>query len=136
MENLKLILKQWQKVMDKYNVNSTKLQKKISEIIKSQWNNGKDMEIKIEEMKKFIDRAEKFTQRAEDKLYKSMFALDTLMCEVENDLEDVGIKPTKKMKICNHYSVPIIDSDVTSESESESDTTKESESESNSSESD
>ena len=133
MENLKLILGQWQKVMEKYNINSMKLQRKISDIIKKQWNNGTNTEINIEDMKKFIDRAENFTQRAENKLYRSMFALDTLMCEVENDLEDVGIKPTKKMKICNHYSVPIIESDVSEESES--DTTGESDSESTSSES-
>ena len=40
--------------------------------------------------------SEKFTSKAEDKLYRSMLALDSLMCQVENDLED--LIPEKKLK--------------------------------------
>ncbi len=32
---------------------------------------------------------EKFTAKAENKIYRSMLALDSLMCQVENDLEDL-----------------------------------------------
>ena len=55
MENLKIILGQWQKLMNKYDQNSMKLQRKISDIIKKEWstsNNRSESDIK-----KFIERA-------------------------------------------------------------------------------
>ena len=109
MENLKIILGQWQKLMEKYDKDSMKLQRKISNIIKEEWTTSNNRSEST--VKKFIDRAgqskiksklclkylsEKFTTTVEDKLYRSMFALDTLMCQVENDLEDLN--PEKKLK--------------------------------------
>ena len=55
MENLKIVLGQWQKLMNKYDRNSMKLQRKISDIIKKEWstsNNRSESDIK-----KFIERA-------------------------------------------------------------------------------
>ena len=55
MENLKIILGQWQKLMEKYDKNSMKLQRKISDIIKKEWtiNNTRSES----DLKKFIERA-------------------------------------------------------------------------------
>ena len=39
---------------------------------------------------------EKFSTKAESKILRSVFALDTLMCQIENDLEDMN--PTKKLR--------------------------------------
>ncbi len=108
MDNLKIILGQWQKLMEKYDKNSMKLQRKISDIIKKEWATSNTRS--ESDLKKFIERSgmsntkyfgfkyilEKFTSKAEDKLYRSMLALDSLMCQVENDLED--LIPEKKLK--------------------------------------
>ena len=108
MDNLKIILGQWQKLMEKYDRNSMKLQRKISDIIKKEWTTSNTRS--ESDLKKFIERSgmsnikyfgfkyilEKFTSKAEDKLYRSMLALDSLMCQVENDLED--LIPEKKFK--------------------------------------
>ena len=108
MDNLKIILGQWQKLMEKYDRNSMKLQRKISDIIKKEWTTSNTRS--ESDLKKFIERSgmsnikyfdskyilEKFTSKAEDKLYRSMLALDSLMCQVENDLED--LIPEKKLK--------------------------------------
>ena len=62
MENLKIILGEWQKLMGKYDKQSMKLQRKISDIIKSQWTNAKNNHserLRIEDMKNFINRAGK-----------------------------------------------------------------------------
>ena len=62
MENLKIILGEWQKLMGKYDKQSMKLQRKISDIIKSQWTTGKNNHserLRVEDMKNFIDRAGK-----------------------------------------------------------------------------
>ena len=39
---------------------------------------------------------EKFSTKVESKILRSVFALDTLMCQIENDLEDMN--PTKKLR--------------------------------------
>ena len=108
MQNLKNILEKWEKLVDKYDKDSTKLQKKISEILKLEWttNNSRSET----DLKKFIDRSgqwwdtylfinfiiEKFSTKVESKILRSVFALDTLMCQIENDLEDMN--PTKKRR--------------------------------------
>ena len=55
MENLKLILGQWQKLMEKYDRNSMKLQRKISEVIRKEWTSSNNRS--ETDLKKFIDRA-------------------------------------------------------------------------------
>ena len=55
MENLKIILGQWQKLMSKYDKNSMKLQRKISDIIKEEWSTNKNCS--EFDIKKFIERA-------------------------------------------------------------------------------
>ena len=127
MENLKIVLGQWQKLMNKYDRNSMKLQRKISDIIKKEWstsNNRSESDIK-----KFIERAgiifeksdnflytlEKFTSKAEQKVYRSIMALDSLMCQVENDLED--LHPEKKCKFSQSSSES--DEDESEEEQSE-----------------
>ena len=57
MQNLKNILEKWEKLVDKYDKDSTKLQKKISEILKLEWttNNSRSET----DLKKFIDRSGK-----------------------------------------------------------------------------
>ena len=57
MENFKIILGQWQKLMEKYDRDSMKLQKKISDIIKSEWITSDSDSSNFENMKKIIDRA-------------------------------------------------------------------------------
>ena len=62
MENMKITLGKWQKLMGNYDKQSMKLQRQISDIIKSQWTNAKNNHserLRIEEMKNFIDRAGK-----------------------------------------------------------------------------
>ena len=55
MQNLKSILEKWEKLVDKYDKESTKLQKKISDILKLEWttNNSRSET----DLKKFIDRS-------------------------------------------------------------------------------
>ena len=55
MQNLKNILEKWEKLIDKYDKDSTKLQKKISDILKLEWttNNNRSET----DLKKFIDRS-------------------------------------------------------------------------------
>ena len=55
MENLKLILGQWQKLMEKYDSNSMKLQRKISELIRKEWTSNNNRS--ETDLKKFIERA-------------------------------------------------------------------------------
>ena len=55
MENLKIILGQWQKLMEKYDKDSMKLQRKISNIIKEEWTTNDNRSKST--VKKFIDRA-------------------------------------------------------------------------------
>ena len=55
MENLKIILGQWQKLMEKYDKDSMKLQRKISNIIKEEWTTSNNRSEST--VKKFIDRA-------------------------------------------------------------------------------
>ena len=55
MENLKLILGQWQKLMEKYDRNSMKLQRKISELIRKEWTSNNNRS--ETDLKKFIERA-------------------------------------------------------------------------------
>ena len=55
MENLKIILGQWQKLMRKYDKDSMKLQRKISDIIKKEWSTNKNCS--ESDIKKFIERA-------------------------------------------------------------------------------
>ena len=57
MQNLKNILEKWEKLVEKYDKDSTKLQKKISEILKLEWttNNSRSEA----DLKKFIDRSGK-----------------------------------------------------------------------------
>ena len=132
MDNLKIILGQWQKLMEKYDKNSMKLQRKISDIIKKEWTTSNTRS--ESDLKKFIERSgmsnikyfsfeyilEKFTSKAEDKLYRSMLALDSLMCQVENDLED--LIPEKKLKSSSSSE----SEDEEEESESDSDSSSES----------
>ena len=132
MDNLKIILGQWQKLMEKYDKNSMKLQRKISDIIKKEWTTSNPRS--ESDLKKFIERSgmsnikyfsfkyilEKFTSKAEDKLYRSMLALDSLMCQVENDLED--LIPEKKLKSSSSSE----SEDEEEESESDSDSSSES----------
>ena len=63
---------------------------------------------------------EKFSTKAETKILRSIFALDTLMCQVENDLENLN--PAKKLReeSSSCESEPENDSE-NSESSSESD---------------
>ena len=58
MQNLKNILEKWEKLVEKYDKDSTKLQKKISEILKLEWttNNSRSEA----DLKKFIDRSGKW----------------------------------------------------------------------------
>ena len=58
MDSLKLILGQWQKVIEKYEKDSTKLQQKISDIIKVEWTTSKNRS--ESDLKKFIDRSGKY----------------------------------------------------------------------------
>ena len=55
MDNLKIILGQWQKLMEKYDKNSMKLQRKISEIIKKEWTTSNTRS--ESDLKKFIERS-------------------------------------------------------------------------------
>ena len=55
MDNLKIILGQWQKLMAKYDQNSMKLQRKIADIIKEEWTTSDTRSEST--VKKFIDRA-------------------------------------------------------------------------------
>ena len=55
MENLKIILGQWQKLMEKYDKESMKLQRKIADIIKEEWTTSDTRSEST--VKKFIDRA-------------------------------------------------------------------------------
>ena len=55
MENLKIVLGQWQKLMNKYDRNSMKLQRKISDIIKKEWSTSNHRS--ESDIKKFIERA-------------------------------------------------------------------------------
>ena len=127
MENLKIVLGQWQKLMNKYDRNSMKLQRKISDIIKKEWSTSNHRS--ESDIKKFIERAgiifeksgnylnilEKFTSKAEQKVYRSIMALDSLMCQVENDLED--LLPEKKCKFSQSSSES--DEDESEEEQSE-----------------
>ena len=54
MENLKIILGQWQKLMEKYDKESMKLQRKIADIIKEEWTTSDTRSEST--VKKFIDR--------------------------------------------------------------------------------
>ena len=55
MQNLKSILDKWEKLIDKYDKDSTKLQNKISDILKLEWTSSKTRsEV---DLKKFIDRS-------------------------------------------------------------------------------
>ena len=55
MDNLKIILGQWQKLMEKYDKNSMKLQRKISDIIKKEWTTSNTRS--ESDLKKFIERS-------------------------------------------------------------------------------
>ena len=55
MDNLKIILGQWQKLMEKYDRNSMKLQRKISDIIKKEWTTSNTRS--EFDLKKFIERS-------------------------------------------------------------------------------
>ena len=44
----------------------------------------------------FTQFIEKFSTKAETKILRSVFALDSLMCQVENDLENLN--PAKKLR--------------------------------------
>ena len=55
MDNLKIILGQWQKLMTKYDQNSMKLQRKISDIIKKEWSTSNTRS--ESDLKSFIERA-------------------------------------------------------------------------------
>ena len=55
MQNLKSILDKWEKLIDKYDKDSTKLQNKISDILKLEWTSGKTRS--EADLKKFIDRS-------------------------------------------------------------------------------
>ena len=132
MQNLKSILDKWEKLIDKYDKDSTKLQNKISDILKLEWTSSNTRS--EADLKKFIDRSgqwlfvsfflnefiEKFSTKAETKILRSVFALDTLMCQVENDLENLN--PAKKLReeSSSCESEPENDSE-NSESSSESD---------------
>ena len=108
MQNLKTILDKWEKLIDRYDKDSTKLQNKISDILKLEWTSSNTRS--EADLKKFIDRSgqwlfvsfflnefiEKFSTKAETKILRSVFALDTLMCQVENDLENLN--PAKKLR--------------------------------------
>ena len=127
MENLKIVLGQWQKLMNKYDRNSMKLQRKISDIIKKEWstsNNRSESDIKkfieragiiFEQSSNFLHTLEQFTSKAEQKVYRSIMALDSLMCQVENDLED--LLPEKKCKFSQSSSES--DEDESEEEQSE-----------------
>ena len=70
----------------------------------------------------FIICLEKFSSKAENQLLRSMFALDTLMCQVENDLEDLSpAKRNKRIESSSSDSEEDEDSSVCSASSSESD---------------
>ena len=132
MQNLKTILDKWEKLIDRYDKDSTKLQNKISDILKLEWTSSNTRS--EADLKKFIDRSgqwlfvsfflnefiEKFSTKAETKILRSVFALDTLMCQVENDLENLN--PAKKLReeSSSCESEPENDSE-NSESSSESD---------------
>ena len=108
MQNLKTILDKWEKLIDRYDKDSTKLQNKISDILKLEWTSSNTRS--EADLKKFIDRSgqwlfvsfflnefiEKFSTKAETNILRSIFALDTLMCQVENDLENLN--PAKKLR--------------------------------------
>ena len=55
MQNLKSILDKWEKLIDKYDKDSTKLQNKISDILKHEWTSSKTRS--EADLKKFIDRS-------------------------------------------------------------------------------
>ena len=55
MDKLKIILGQWQKLMTKYDQNSMKLQRKISDIIKKEWSTSNTRS--QSDLKSFIERA-------------------------------------------------------------------------------
>ena len=55
MQNLKNILEKWEKVIDKYDKDSIKLQNKISDILKVEWTTNKSRS--EADLKKFIDRS-------------------------------------------------------------------------------
>ena len=55
MDNLKIILGQWQKLIGKYDKNSMKLQRKIADVIKKEWTTSNTRS--ESDIKKFIERA-------------------------------------------------------------------------------
>ena len=63
----------------------------------------------------YLNILEKFTSKAEQKVYRSIMALDSLMCQVENDLED--LLPEKKCKFSQSSSES--DEDESEEEQSE-----------------
>ena len=54
MQNLKTILDKWEKLIDRYDKDSTKLQNKISDILKLEWTSSNTRS--EADLKKFIDR--------------------------------------------------------------------------------
>ena len=55
MQNLKTILDKWEKLIDRYDKDSTKLQNKISDILKLEWTSSNTRS--EADLKKFIDRS-------------------------------------------------------------------------------
>ena len=55
MQNLKTRLDKWEKLIDRYDKDSTKLQNKISDILKLEWTSSNTRS--EADLKKFIDRS-------------------------------------------------------------------------------
>ena len=62
MKDLKNTLKQWEELIQIYERDSKKIQKKLTTILKSEWG-GNARTISVKEMKQFIVRSGKFEKR-------------------------------------------------------------------------
>ena len=114
MNNFKKCISEWEKLVHQYDNDAKEIQKKIAAILKKDWSPKKPRVITVAQMKKIVDRSgifkigftiqkvnfklEQFSRRAEDKLLRSNYALDSIMCKIEGELTDLRPNPPKKIK--------------------------------------
>ena len=111
---IKKLVKSWDKIIDQYDRDANRIQRQISERIKSEWSITNGSLLTPEQMKKILTQIgklkfifqitkialENFSKKADSKLLRATFKLDALMCTIESDLEEVTKQnPRKKPKL-------------------------------------
>ena len=114
MKDLKTFLNQWDKLINDYERDAKQIQRKMTNLLKSEWG-GNARTISVVQMKQFISRSgmvqflsklflkvtlEKFSSKAESKLLRAIFAFDAILCNIENEVDELEAsqRPQKKLK--------------------------------------